>query len=123
MTGLIWFVQIVHYPMLARYPAAMFPGIAREHCDRTGFVVGPLMLVEAASGGLCLLAGVGEPVFLLSLGLLALIWLSTAAVQVPLHRRLLREWDPRAAGRLSRTNWVRTVAWTLRSACVALVFL
>lgn len=123
MTGLIWFVQIVHYPMLARYPAEMFPKIAREHCDRTGFVVGPLMLVEAASGGLCVLAGIQEPVFLLSIGLLGLIWLSTAVVQIPLHRRLLREWDPRAARRLAQTNWVRTVAWTLRSACVAIVFL
>lgn len=122
MGGLIWFVQIVHYPMLGRYPAALFPAVAREHCDRTGFVVAPLMAAEAATGGLLFLAGERSPLFLASLGVLALIWASTAFIQVPLHRRLLAGHDPAALRRLVATNWLRTFGWTLRCALVAAVF-
>jgi hypothetical protein len=56
---------------------------------------------------------------LFSLGLLAVNWLSTAAVQVPLHGRLAREYEEQAHRALVRTNWVRTAAWTARGALVA----
>ena len=47
-------------------------------------------------------------------GLAALIWLMTWAVQVPAHRRLESGFDPMACRRLVRSNWARTIAWTLR---------
>ena len=51
---------------------------------------------------------------LLGVVLLAAIWISTAFVQVPLHRALEREFDARAAQTLVRTNWFRPAAWTAR---------
>lgn len=122
MTGLIWFVQVVHYPMLARFPVADFGETARIHCDRTGFVVAPLMLGEAATGVLLWISGLRDPLFLASLWLLLGIWASTALIQVPLHRRLLAGWDPGAHARLTRTNWIRTVGWTARTTCLVLLF-
>jgi hypothetical protein len=44
----------------------------------------------------------------------ALVWLSTAFVQVPLHARLSAGFDTRAHRRLVATNWVRTLSWTAR---------
>ncbi len=122
MFGVIWFVQIVHYPMLARYPAEMFPAIAKEHCDRTGFVVAPLMCGEAATGVLLFLAGERSAAFLASLLILAVIWISTAVLQVPLHRRLLKGFDGRALKSLVTTNWLRTAGWTARCGLLAAVF-
>lgn len=114
MTGLIWFVQLVHYPLFARTGAAGFAGYAREHARRTGWIVGPAMALElllalalAARGGAAAWTG---------LGLLAVIWLSTALVQVPLHRRLQAGFDAAAHRRLVRTNRLRTAAWTVRAA-------
>ena len=49
MTGLIWFVQVVHYPLLARVGAASFVEYERAHVRRTTWVVAPAMLVEAAT--------------------------------------------------------------------------
>ena len=113
MTGVIWFVQIVHYPLFGRVGAAEFLVYEREHARRTGWVVGPAMVVEllfalalAAQGGGLAWAG---------LALLGVIWASTAFVQVPLHRRLERTADAAAQRRLVRTNWIRTAAWTARA--------
>jgi hypothetical protein len=119
MTGVIWFVQIVHYPLFGRVGAAEFPAYEREHARRTGRVVGPAMFVElllalalAARGGVLAWTG---------LALLGVIWASTAFVQVPLHRRLERGTDTAAQQRLVRTNWIRTAAWTGRAVIATVI--
>ena len=118
MAGLIWFVQMVHYPLLTAVPASDFIAYERSHVARTGRLVGPLMLLEAASAGLLLLMpppGVAAWLPWAGGGLLAVIWISTFAVQVPLHRRLETGRDEAAIARLVASNWVRTIAWTARA--------
>jgi hypothetical protein len=123
MTGLIWFVQIVHYPMLARLPHENFPALEREHCDRTGFVVAPPMLVEAFTLCWLIFRGFNSPLFLFTAALLGVVWISTFALQVPTHRTLLAGWSESAHRRLVLTNWIRTTAWTIRSGILAGIFL
>jgi hypothetical protein len=125
MTGLIWFVQIVHYPLMAIVGTDRGVAYQRAHRRRTGRVVGPLMLVEAATALTLALARPETVSALLAwtgLALLAAIWVSTAVVQVPYHQRLERDFEGDVVVRLVRTNWLRTAAWTLRS-CVALLML
>jgi len=117
MTGLIWFVQIVHYPLMDRVGDAGFSVYEAAHTKRTTWVVGPLMLVELACALLLVFGprAIGGPLPLIGLGCLGLIWGSTAFLQVPMHRILERGFDPRAHARLVRTNWVRTALWSVRS--------
>lgn len=115
MVGLIWFVQIVHYPMMASFERKNFAACEKEHCDRTGWVVVPLMLGEVFTFTLLLLEGVRSNAFLVSGLLLCVIWASTFLLQVPLHRALLQGWNAGAHRRLVATNWIRTVAWTGRA--------
>jgi hypothetical protein len=123
MTGIIWFVQVVHYPMLARLPHENFAELEREHCDRTGFVVAPPMLVEAFTLVWLLFRGFNSPLFLFTAALLGVVWISTFTLQVPAHRALLQGWNETTHRRLVFTNWIRTAAWTLRSVILAGIFL
>jgi len=119
MVGLIWFVQVVHYPLFSSVGQSPFPEYERLHQKRTTLVVAPLMLIEALTATLILttdLTPAARNLAWIGWVLLVLIWLSTAFLQVPLHRRLARGYDPRAVRRLVRSNWVRTVGWMLRSA-------
>ncbi len=126
MVGLIWFVQIVHYPLMGKVPASGFVAYSEGHQRRTTWVVGPTMIVEA--GCAIVLAflpqahAADSPVRWVGLGLLVLIWTSTFAVQVPLHARLSSGFDERVWRRLVHTNWVRTIAWTGRG-MIALLLL
>jgi len=123
LTGLIWFVQVVHYPLMARVGRARWIAYEAAHVRRTTWVVGPAMLVELASAGLIVVRSTagGERMASLALlawiglGLLVVIWLSTAFIQVPLHGRLARGIDPAAQRRLVRTNWIRTILWSIRA--------
>lgn len=118
MTGLIWFVQIVHYPLFASVGARNFAGYEKKHTQLTLLVVGPPMLIEAASAlGLVFLARGRLPSWPVwaGLALVALIWLSTAAIQIPCHSRLEAGFDRLVHRKLVRSNWIRTLGWTLRS--------
>jgi hypothetical protein len=118
MVGLIWFVQIVHYPLFARVGARDFPRYEKEHSHLTSLTVAPPMLVEAATAiGLLFVKRGSFPSWSIwtGLGLVVVIWLSTAAIQMPCHARLEAGFDAAVHRRLVRSNWIRTLAWTLRS--------
>jgi hypothetical protein len=124
LTGLIWVVQLVHYPLFAHVAPDAFPGFARDHGRRITWIVAPAMAAELLTGlwlPLALPPGGQRTAAVLGAALIALIWISTAAVQVPCHRRLGRGFDAAAHARLVRSNWVRTVAWTARAGLVAAV--
>jgi len=124
MTGLIWFVQLVHYPLLARVGRDGFAAYARAHQQRTTWVVVGPMLLEVASAAVLLVQQAAlrqSPAFLVAVGLLAAIWLSTFAMQVPLHQELARGQDERRIAQLVASNWVRTVAWSLRAVLLLLL--
>jgi hypothetical protein len=114
MTGVIWFVQIIHYPTLAPPAEGTFVERHQDYTQRMGWIVGPIMLLEMGLQLLQLQKNPGPKTFLL-FGLLLLIWISTFALQVPAHNLLSQGYDAQAVQRLVRTNWIRTLAWTARS--------
>jgi len=118
MTGIIWFVQVVHYPLLAQAVRENFPQIGNTHATLTGYVVAPLMILELATS-LYLAAFTTNSLFQvpfgIGAGLVLLIWGSTFFVQVPILKRLLAGFSDAEHQKLVNTNWVRTILWTLRS--------
>lgn len=120
LTGLIWFVQVVHYPLFRSIPNPHHAVYAVGHQRRTSWVVAPLMLLELATAVLALWPSfrprmLGFSGAALGMTLVAVIWLSTALVQVPIHSKLLTGTDAPAIDRLVRSNWIRTIAWSARS--------
>ena len=136
MAAIAWFVQIVHYPLFALLPssgskaaevAGMSRSVARDYHDenlrRTRPIVLVPMLVEAASAAWLAFyppAAVGRGAAIAGLSLVAIVVLSTALVQVPLHESL-RSGDAPAetVDRLVRSTRIRTAAWTARAALAA----
>jgi len=124
MTGMIWFVQVVHYPLLARVGRTEFADYESAHVRLTTRVVAPAMLLEAATA---VVLAIDRPTHISAaacwagLGLLVLIWSSTVMLQVPRHNALTTGFEVRAHRLLVLSNWVRTVAWTARSLLALLI--
>jgi len=117
MVGVIWFVQIVHYPLFALANHERFTEYARRNQRLTTCLLALPMVVELVTA--IILAGSyaadqGRSLAWTGLALLALIWISTVAVQLPQHRRLSRGFDADVQRRLVYSNWPRTAAWTAR---------
>ena len=126
MAGLIVFVQVVHYPLMAKVGASSWVAYETEHTVRTGWVVIPPMCAELFSACWIFTYASTERtqrIALLGLVLLAVIWFSTAIFQAPAHKKLSRGYDDKVHRRLVRSNWIRTFAWLARvPIAVALVF-
>jgi hypothetical protein len=110
MVGLIWFVQIVHYPMFRHVGEDSFLDYVRLHQRLATSVVAPFMLVEAFTA-VGLLYRLPESI--------PASWLvdrlSTAILQVPRHGALTENgFSATHHSALVATNWLRTAAWTAR---------
>ena len=121
MVGLIWFVQIVHYPLMAQVGSNDFSRFETEHQRLTTWVVAPLMLGEFATAILLLWhrpQGCSQTLVWLGLALLAIIWLATYTVQVPQHTALAASFNAEVHRSLVNGNWIRTLAWSARGGLV-----
>ncbi len=79
MAGIIWFVQVAHYPLFALAGENQFSLYAKTHATRTGWIVGPLMILELLTAALLCLSSfrpvaVSASGALIGFALLAVIW-------------------------------------------------
>lgn len=119
MTGIIWFVQLVQYPMLHLSSGSDHAAGHREYTRRMGLAVGPVMLLELVLQVMWVVTRPG-PQSVTGAVLLFIIWASTFFLQVPCHRDLEEHYDPESHKELVRSNWIRTFAWTARAFLLSL---
>jgi hypothetical protein len=124
MASIVWFVQVVHYPLFAKVGPDHFVEYERVNTQRTSLVVGPPMAVEGVTALLLFFAppdGVGRLLPFVAGVLLAVVLLSTIAVQVPLHGSLSERFDTAVVARLVRSNWLRTIGWSARTVLAVVI--
>lgn len=115
MVGVIWMVQVVHYPLFARVGAEGFVGYQAAHSARITALIALPWAVQGVTG-LVLVAArpAGVPVWIAvaDLCLVGVTVLVTVALSVPAHEVLGAGFDAGAIRTLVTTNWLRTAAWT-----------
>jgi uncharacterized membrane protein len=119
MTGVIWFVQIVHYPLFSAVGTVEFARYELSHTRLVTWVVAPPMLLELGTALLLLAApprGVSVPALWAGVALVLVLWASTVLLQIPQHNALVSGFAADAHRRLVIGNWLRTFAWSARSA-------
>jgi len=121
LVGLIWTIQMVHYPLFEQVGEDHFTTYHARHMWLITWLAGPLILAEAGTAALLLFLGERSPLFCLSLLPLPAIWAATIIHQVPLHDKLSNGFHLQTIHRLISTNWRRTLGWTLRAICLVAV--
>jgi hypothetical protein len=126
LVGLIWTIQVVHYPLMSMVGSEAFASYHSAHSTQITLLVGPLMVVELLTA-IALVSSPPEGVKTwacwLGLALVALIWFSTALLQVPAHNQLSQGFQADVHRWLVSSNWIRTLAWTARGALLLYLFL
>ena len=118
MTGVIWLVQVVHYPLFAQVGEDLFRAYHADHNVLITYIVLPAMLLEAATAA-CFI--IFRPRFMtpieawVGLILVGVAWGTTFFLSVPQHGVLAAGFDVEAHHLLVSTNWIRTAAWSARS--------
>ncbi len=117
MTGSVWTMQVLNYPLLAQIGPTNFKAYESAHNRRFIAIVGPgvavtllttIALFVARPAAIPLTAPIAEALLLL------VIVVSTVCYAAPAHAALARDgFDLAVHAKLLRGNWVRTFAWTL----------
>jgi hypothetical protein len=123
LVGVIWTVQIVHYPLWAEIGKDAFREYHARHMLRMTLVVAPLVMAEFVTAAALVVCGARGVWLLASFAPMVSNWISTFFVQVPLHAKLASGFDEEIHRRLLASNWWRTAGWTIRGVCLVVVLL
>ena len=115
MTAVIFFVQIVHYPLFLKLPFEARIAYGQAHQKAISWIVIPAMLIELGTFLALFFQLWPQWLFVLSGLLLLGIWLSTFLLQVPCHAKMLQDPQDAVLQRLVNTNWIRTLFWTAKT--------
>lgn len=116
MTGLIWFVQVVHYPGYEHISRSSFQDYHQRHIIRTGLVVIPPMVTELTTSIWLVWSFQQFRMFnTAGLCLVVAIWGSTFFLQARYHQLLQRDYAKSVVLKLVNTNWIRTLSWSLKT--------
>jgi hypothetical protein len=115
MTGLIWLIQLIHYPAYRYIESSKFISYQSFHTTHIGFIVIVPMILELFTGIHLWWLNKSDYFFILNLTIVIAIWLTTLLLSVPQHHLLAKGKDDKAIEKLIKGNWPRTVLWTLRS--------
>ncbi len=116
MTGILWLVQQVQYPLFLGLNSGQFSKWHDLHSSRITWIVAPLMILELVVSVALLF--LNKPYFLQNIFvfiLTILVWGMTFFISVPRHEKLAQKgFDETVILSLIRTNWGRTLAYTLK---------
>ena len=115
MVGVIWVIQLVHYPSFHFVELKQYTTFQRFHMARISYVVIPAMLTELFTLILIVFSmDQIDTLVLASAILLIFIWLMTAVFFSGVHQKLTLGYDQTVVDKLVKLNWGRTLLWTLR---------
>ena len=113
MVGIIWVIQLLHYPTFHFIKQSDYVEFQHFHMQRISFIVVPVMIIELLSGFM-LVYYFRSNLFILCLTILLVIWLITFVFFTKLHQSLLGGYDKIIVDKLVQINWSRTFLWSLR---------
>jgi hypothetical protein len=121
MVGFIWTIQLLVYPLMAKVPAGGFVEFERFHQQRVVAVLSVFAVAEVVSAGALALVdtGIDAAWWMAGGAVLVALWVSTGAFYAPLHGRLTGGFDEASHRLLVRSNWIRTVGWSVRGVIAA----
>ena len=115
MVGVIWIIQLVHYPSFHFIERNQYTTFQRFHMSRISYVVIPAMVTELFTLILIIISTDQVNLIILASALLLIvIWLMTAVFFSGVHQKLTLGYDQAVVEKLIKLNWGRTVLWTLR---------
>ena len=115
MVGVIWVIQLVHYPSFHFVELKQYTTFQRFHMARISYVVIPAMLTELFTLILIVISmDQIDTLIVASAILLIFIWLMTAVFFSGVHQKLTLGYDQTVVDKLVKLNWGRTLLWTLR---------
>jgi hypothetical protein len=115
MVGVIWVIQLIHYPSFHFIKKSKYSKFQQFHMNRISIIVIPTMIIEIISGLLIFWSVFHSNIFFISsLFILISIWGITFIFFTKMHQGLVFGYNQEIVNKLILINWSRTLLWSLR---------
>lgn len=115
MVGVIWVIQLIHYPSFHFIKESNYSKFQQFHMNRISIIVIPTMIIEIISGLLIFWSVFHSNIFFISsLFILISIWAITFIFFTKMHQGLVFGYNQEIVNKLILINWSRTLLWSLR---------
>ena len=115
MVGVIWVIQLIHYPSFHFIKKSNYSKFQQFHMNRISIIVIPTMIIEIISGLLIFWSVFHSNIFFISsLFILISIWAITFIFFTKMHQGLVFGYNQEIVNKLILINWSRTLLWSLR---------
>lgn len=116
MTGVIWLIQLIHYPSFSFIDKNKYSKFQTFHMNKITPIVGPIIILEVSTGFYLLYFFNSESIFFLINFLInILILMMTIIVFGTIHKKLIDGFKTSLFKKLISLNWIRTFLWSLKS--------
>jgi hypothetical protein len=126
MTGIIWFIQFVQYPLLNHVSSFDFGCYYKKFISRIAWIIYPMIIIEIGFASwlsfLPMQSKLQLPI-LITYILLAAASLNTFLIQAPLNQKLQVTFDKGILSKILFYNWIRLFSWTMRTLILGWIIL
>ena len=115
MVGVIWVIQLVHYPSFHFIKPDIYTVFQKFHMEKISMIVMPMMIAELITVLLLLYSEDSKNILIIiSFILLIIIWGITAVFFSGVHNKLMVGYQETIVNNLIVMNWIITLLWTMR---------
>lgn len=126
MTGIIWFIQFVQYPLLNHISSFDFSCYFKKYISRISWIIFPVMIVEICFASWLSFMPLKPPLqipILITYILLILVSLNTFLFQTPLNQKLQVTFDEAVLCKILFYNRIRFFSSALRTMILCWIIL
>jgi len=117
IAGILWFVQLVHYPLFNEIPAKNFINYGYYHSRKVSGIIKPLFIVDFTTLILLLIllgSNLSTNLMIVNVTIFIITIVLTQIIFIPIHQKLSKSPNSQTISQLIRLNWIRTLIWSLK---------
>jgi len=125
IAGVLWFVQLVHYPLFNEIPAKNMVNYGYYHIQKISGIINLLFIVDFTTIVFLLLlvnSDLSATLMIINIAIFGFIVILTRITFLPIHQKLSKNPNSFLISKLINLNWIRTLVWSLKVVFMLIIF-
>jgi len=126
IAGILWFVQLVHYPLFNEIPAKNMVNYGYYHMQKISGIINLLFIVDFITIVFLLLlvnSDLSATLMVINISIFLFIVFLTRITFLPIHQQLSKNPNSTLIAKLINLNWIRTLVWSLKVIFLLIIFI
>lgn len=125
IAGILWFVQLVHYPLFNEMPAKNMVNYGYYHMQKISGIINLLFIIDFITIVFLLLlvnSDLSATLMLINISIFLFIVILTRITFLPIYQQISKNPNSILITKLINLNWIRTLVWSLKVIFMLIIF-